>query len=119
MTTVTIEPDSTVIDKFDYDFGQQTLAVAFTNGNLVTYYEFPSDEFVTLTEELVDGGSAGQYYNSYIKGAYKTTPKADPKFGDKVEISVGGLKIPGTVSGFRDGQTAVTVYFNKDRVELA
>lgn len=47
-------------------YGEGILEIQFTNGSIYAYDEVPEDEY----QNLVNAGSAGQYFIENIKGNY-------------------------------------------------
>lgn len=58
--------ESNVFTYARYDANLHTLYLTFTNGQTVSYTEISLDTYI----ELVRSGSAGSYYNQYLKSKY-------------------------------------------------
>ena len=61
--------DSTCFSEVGYDSSNETLVVEFLDsGSIYAYYNVPKSEY----KDLVGADSIGGYYNTSIKGQYKS-----------------------------------------------
>ena len=67
----TIIANSTNIEKIRYDAELSILEIEFKKGGIYQYFDVPSSVFDELRSQVISGGSAGQFFNSYIKGAFR------------------------------------------------
>ncbi len=57
---------SSAIRSVDYDPDTETLHIEFSSRRIYTYYGVPEHVY----RGLITASSAGDYYNTYIKGRY-------------------------------------------------
>lgn len=57
---------STNIASIGYDNSTETLEVEFLSGTIYQYYNVPNNMY----EQLMQEGSKGRFFNTYIKNAY-------------------------------------------------
>jgi len=60
-------PESSNIDRFKYDEGNQVLAVEFKHGGVYEYFDVPPSIF----EQMQSASSKGQFLAQNIKGHYR------------------------------------------------
>ena len=61
--------ESSVIQEVSYDPEIEEMKVIFVHSG-VYYYKAPKCEFIDWATSLLQGDSAGSYYNDYIKGQF-------------------------------------------------
>jgi hypothetical protein len=66
-----LTPGSSNIEKFRHDQESQILEIEFKKGTIYQYFDVPLSVFEAFTSEVNSGGSAGQFFNSNIKGYYR------------------------------------------------
>lgn len=69
-------PDSSFIQSIRWweneaCLGYNGLEVVFKNGEVASYLEVPYELVVQWIENVIDGGSAGRFFNTYIKGSFE------------------------------------------------
>lgn len=67
----TIIANSTNIEKFRYDVELSILEIEFKKGGIYQYFDVPSSIYDEFRSQVISGGSAGQFFNAYIKGAFR------------------------------------------------
>jgi len=63
--------NSSNIERFRYDSNSSILEIEFKKGDLYQYFDVPSTTFDEFKSQVISGGSAGQFFNMYIKGNYR------------------------------------------------
>lgn len=63
--------DSTVIEKFRYKPNTSILEIEFKSGAVYHYFDVPSAVYEEFRSHVRSGGSAGQFFNTRIKEAYR------------------------------------------------
>jgi hypothetical protein len=66
-----IVASSTNIEKFRYDMDSLILEIEFKKGTVYQYFDVPNAIYESFVSQVNSGGSAGQYFNSNIKGYYR------------------------------------------------
>jgi hypothetical protein len=64
-----IQVSSSNLSAVGYDSAKGTMHIRFNSGHLYAYYNVPENVY----RELMNAGSHGSYFNSFIKGRYGDT----------------------------------------------
>ena len=63
--------NSSNIEKFRYDASLLLLEIEFKKGAVYQYFDVPNSVYEAFESQVNSGGSAGQFFNSSIKGYYR------------------------------------------------
>ncbi len=63
--------NSSTVERFRYDLETQTLEIEFKKGTVYQYFDVPKNVFEAFESQVNSGGSAGQYFNSNIRGCFQ------------------------------------------------
>lgn len=63
--------NSTNIEKFRYDPESLILEIEFKKGAVYQYFDVPNSVYETFISQVNSGGSAGQFFNTSIKGYFR------------------------------------------------
>ena len=66
-----INANSSNIERFRFDPQQLILEIEFKKGTVYQYFDVPQTVFDLFRDEVISGGSAGQFFNANIKGSYR------------------------------------------------
>lgn len=66
-----VNASSSNIERFRYSPEQMILEIEFKKGELYQYFDVPISIYEAFQSQVISGGSAGQYFNSNIKGVFR------------------------------------------------
>lgn len=62
---------STNIERFRYDPYSLILEIEFKKGAVYQYFDVPNSIYEAFKSQVNSGGSAGQFFNTNIKGCFR------------------------------------------------
>jgi len=71
MSSSVVTKNSTTLRKVDYNQTERSLDIEFRTGNVYRYYTVPPQIWKAFQICIENAGSAGQFFNEYIKDQFE------------------------------------------------